>query len=102
MDEESRLPLHEEPRASLARLAAQCSVMLPRQLGSGPRAGREIECLEKNCFVGWQRSRWLAGLLVLVLDEELRATVDGVTVKYDREYGLEVETTGKGAAANDN
>jgi CRISPR-associated endonuclease/helicase Cas3 len=52
---------------------------------------RVVGALEKNAFAGWQRSRWLSGVLVLVLDERNEATVAGFRLRYSDQWGLEVE-----------
>ncbi len=84
------LPTDYEPERAAALAAAASTIRLPASFSRPRRIGRVIDELEANAFPGWQRSRWLAGALVLVLDEELRGSVDGVPVRYGRERGLEV------------
>jgi CRISPR-associated endonuclease/helicase Cas3 len=80
------IPTVAEPPSELARAVARCSVTLPGSLSNL----RSIEHLESNCFPGWQKSRWLAGRLPLVLDESMRAEIAGRQVEYHPYFGLRV------------
>ena len=53
---------------------------------------RAIEELEAECVPAWQskESHWLAGELVLMLDENLRTRLAGFDLRYTRSDGLEV------------
>jgi CRISPR-associated helicase Cas3/CRISPR-associated endonuclease Cas3-HD len=67
---------------------AECSLRLPATLTASWRFDQIISQLERDGFAGWQRSPLLKGELVLVLDEEFRAELAGVPVRYDNELGL--------------
>lgn len=85
------LDVMSPPHDALARVAAGCTLRLPVQLSNPARIDAVIRTLEDECFDGWQRSRWLSGQLVLVLDADLSTTLGGHTVTYDRERGLLTE-----------
>ncbi|MDR1634687.1 MAG: CRISPR-associated helicase Cas3' [Bifidobacteriaceae bacterium] len=89
MSDSTVIPTDAEPDWRLARRVARCTVMLPPRLASPWLADKAIGELERDCFPGWQASRWLRGKLVLVLDQELQATIAGVTLTYDQRYGLQ-------------
>jgi len=74
----------------LARDAARCTVHLPRVL-SGPWAiDKVIKELEGPPIdiSGWQRSHWLGGQLVLFLDTDGNAELNGYQLHYDQAQGL--------------
>lgn len=72
----------------LARAVARCTVRFPAYFGVGALGDAVIDDLEQNKIDSWQNSRWLGGMLALILDEELRAEVAGFDVEYDRRRGL--------------
>lgn len=76
------------PDDALARSVAQCALALPGALSRGERGDRLIEALEQDGPASWQQSRWLRGVLPLVLDEELCAVHDGTRIEYHPEIGL--------------
>jgi hypothetical protein len=81
------IPTDHEPDPALARIIATCTLTLPIQLCRI----ETIEQLEQqNHFPAWQRSPWLAGELLLVLDEHGDATVDSHHLHYDSDKGLTV------------
>jgi CRISPR-associated endonuclease/helicase Cas3 len=81
------VPTEQPPPNDVARAVATCTLGLPAQLC-------RIETIEelehRNAFPAWQLSPWLAGELVLVLDERGVAEVDGHHLYYDRWDGLVV------------
>jgi hypothetical protein len=80
-----QVPTDHEPDSALARTIATCTLTLPIQLCRI----ETIEQLEQhNHFPAWERSPWLAGELLLVLDEHGDATVDGHQLHYDTNDGL--------------
>lgn len=87
----------EEPANETARAAALCTVNLPLQMSLPSVMDDVIQALEQSgTFDGWQRSRWLAGTLPLVLNTQGEALVccrdKEFHVRYSREVGLEVRT----------
>lgn len=76
---------------NLARQVARCTVALPSWLTFGNNLDRALDQLEANGVEGWQDSYWLRGVLPLVLDEEMRATLNNYSLRYDQERGLLVE-----------
>lgn len=85
----------DEPSDEVARAAALCTVNLPRQLSASYAQEEVINALEtRGTFLGWQSSRWIAGLLPLALDENGEANIACAgyeyDVRYSREVGLEV------------
>ncbi|WP_162872907.1 CRISPR-associated helicase Cas3' [Austwickia chelonae] len=73
----------------VARAAASCTVRLPRTLvhpGVIDQVIAELEQVPE--VVGWQDNRWLAGQLVLPLDDSLQTVLCGRRVRYDRLLGL--------------
>lgn len=83
--------LGTEPPPELARAVAQCTVRLPSYLSAGSRALPVVEELERDGIETWQSSRWLRGVLPLVLDDEYTRTIPGFRLTYDRHRGLLVE-----------
>lgn len=83
------------PEDESARAAALCSVSLPPRLCAPWCREKVIEALEaKGMFDGWQESRWLAGVLPLVVDIDGYAEIEwegrGFVVRYSRTTGLSV------------
>ena len=81
------------PDDNAAHAAALCTVCLPPRLSSPRYYERVIIALERSgTFDGWQSSRWLSGLLPLVIDENGMATIgwEGheFILQYTRERGL--------------
>lgn len=86
-----------EPSEGVALAVASSSIRLPSQLCRTWRVNRIIGALERNAFTGWQLSALLKGQLVLVLDENLEATVDGSALRYSLERGLEIDESWRGS-----
>ena len=85
-----------EPPWDLARALATCTLRLPAQLCQPWRIDRVLVALEQQGHAAWQTSPWLKGQLVLFLDEQLGAVLDGDQLRYDPEDGL-VVTKGSGS-----
>jgi CRISPR-associated endonuclease/helicase Cas3 len=86
------LPLDRTPSPRAARAAAQCGLRLPLQFSYAEVMDRAIAELEQLCVPAWQvkECHWLAGQLILPLDEELRARLAGFRLQYSHSDGLEV------------
>ncbi|MFC7326644.1 CRISPR-associated helicase Cas3' [Marinactinospora rubrisoli] len=86
------LPADVAPPPDAARTVAASAVRLPFPLVLPKVIDRVIDELEENCFPAWQskEAHWVAGELLLVLDEDCRADLAGFEVRYSREDGLEV------------
>ncbi|WP_052688740.1 CRISPR-associated helicase/endonuclease Cas3 [Williamsia herbipolensis] len=95
-----RIEVFTEPTAAQARRILNSSVPLPRQMCSPGRAGeravidRTIEELEQRMYPGWEGSSWLAGELVVELDENNRTTVGDFDLRYDDLEGVVVTKRG--------
>jgi CRISPR-associated endonuclease/helicase Cas3 len=90
----AEIPTERIPDDNVARVAAACTVSLPMQL-CGPQIIDKVICeLERRAIADrldtWQESYWLAGLLPLILDENLQAEILGYTVRYCEQTGLSV------------
>ncbi|RSZ63187.1 CRISPR-associated helicase Cas3' [Corynebacterium hylobatis] len=72
---------------SVARNLARCTVRLPGWTLSDDDLGD----LESDGQESWQQSRWLKGMLPLVLDETLSREVERYVFRYDEQLGLLVE-----------
>lgn len=82
------------PDDAAARRALTGSVRLPLSLTHAGIADRTIAHLEKRMYKGWQESKWLAGELVVELDENLRTDLMGFAIRYDAIEGLIVTADG--------
>lgn len=85
------VPTESKPDGGLALAVAQSSIRLPPALSKPWMFNAVVGALEQNAFTGWQQSPWLAGQLVLVLDESLETSIAGHRIRYSAEWGLEVE-----------
>jgi len=85
------IPTDWMPDPVLARVVAASTLRLPLSLTHPRILGRVIAALEGTQFAGWQRSHWLVGQLVLVLDDELQAGLEGHQLTYDDRQGLVVK-----------
>lgn len=87
--QELRLP--PEDNDETVRQLAACTVALPQALTNPSRWDRTVEELEGSGVADdWQRSRWLAGQLVLVLGSDGATVLNEHRVSYDSERGLDV------------
>ncbi|MEY9214416.1 CRISPR-associated endonuclease/helicase Cas3 [Thermobifida halotolerans] len=86
------LPTDAVPPAWLARTVAASALRLPYQFGFPKVLDQAIAELEAECVPAWQtkESHWLAGELILILDENCRSRLAGYGLRYTRTDGLEV------------
>ncbi|MFC9088225.1 CRISPR-associated helicase Cas3' [Nocardiopsis dassonvillei] len=87
------LPTHDAPPFRSARALAASGLRLPYQLtASGAVMDQAISELESQVVMAWQNkdAHWIAGELVLFLDEDNRAELAGHTLHYTESDGLEV------------
>lgn len=77
--------------ADLARAVATCTVTLPSWITRGTALDRVLDDLERNGIETWQSSPWLRGMLPLILDETLAATVGEHRVSYEQSIGLLID-----------
>nr|WP_232271996.1 CRISPR-associated helicase Cas3' [Streptomyces gobiensis] len=86
------LPTDAVPAPRLARIVAASGLRLPYHFSFPDVLDRAIEEMEAVCVPAWQtkESHWLAGELLLVLDEDCRARLAGFDLRYTRTDGLEV------------
>lgn len=74
----------------IAVAAAKNTLRLPGYLSSAGIGDLLIDDLEQNCIDTWQNSRWLKGVLPLVLDANGDAEHVGHLFHYDTDLGLVV------------
>ena len=83
---------------NIAKMVARETVRLPQYVIQNGITGT-IEWLEKYAnkhFASWQNQPWLKSELGIVFDENGRAELNGIQLKYDHDYGLrKVEEDGK-------
>ncbi|MGX7672195.1 CRISPR-associated endonuclease Cas3'' [Plantactinospora sp. DSM 117369] len=85
------VPTGSLPGWPLPRLIARCTLPLPRAMTAADEIDDVITELERRTdLTAWQDSPWLAGELVLDIDEDGRATVAGFDLHYDPDEGLRV------------
>jgi hypothetical protein len=86
------LPEDAVPDKRLARAVAASGLRLPYHFSFPEPFERALGELEDQCIRAWQEkdSIWLAGELILILDEDCRATLAGHELRYCRTDGLEV------------
>ncbi|MEU0570417.1 CRISPR-associated helicase Cas3' [Nonomuraea sp. NPDC005983] len=86
------LPTDFVPEPKLARIVAGCGLRLPFHFSLPGVVDRAIEELETEYVAAWQskESHWLAGELILVLDENCRTRLAGYDLRYTPTDGLEV------------
>ncbi|MFE9387570.1 CRISPR-associated helicase Cas3' [Streptomyces sp. NPDC007025] len=84
------LPTDQVPSALAARTVASCGLRLPSQFSFAEVLDRAVEELEELYIPAWQHSRWLAGQLVLALDEDCQTSLAGFSLRYSPTDGLEV------------
>lgn len=77
------------PEKELARVIAECSIQLPRELcWKLDDTIKELEKVTLRELGAWQQSPWLKGELFLVLDEQLSSELCGYHLQYDQHYGM--------------
>lgn len=86
------VPTDTAPPWDVARTVAACGLRLPFQFSIPEVLDQAIEELEAECVPAWQskESHWLAGELILMLDENCEAGLAGFDLRYTRADGLEV------------
>ncbi|MFE5302016.1 CRISPR-associated helicase Cas3' [Streptomyces sp. NPDC056632] len=86
------LPRDQVPGVLAARTAASCGLRLPIQFSQPEVMDRAIEELEELYVPAWQvrDSHWLAGQLILALDEDCQTSLAGFRLRYSSSDGLEV------------
>ncbi|MGC4993020.1 CRISPR-associated helicase Cas3' [Nocardia salmonicida] len=84
------VPTEACPDPRLAKTLAQCTIRLPPFLTRYNRMSVFLRTLEDTFYPSWQQSHWLAGELVLELDEDLSTELAGYLVAYDPTLGLVV------------
>ncbi len=86
------LPQDQAPTPFTARTAASCGLRLPMQFSYAATMDRAIRELEELYLPAWQGKDcpWLAGQLILVLDERCQTRLAGFSLSYSPADGLEV------------
>ncbi|MET8538701.1 CRISPR-associated helicase Cas3' [Streptomyces sp. NPDC005065] len=86
------LPTDQVPTALAARTAASCGLRLPIQFSYADAMDQAIDELEELYVPAWQTkdSHWLAGQLILALDEDCQTQLAGFCLRYSHSDGLEV------------
>ncbi|WP_327043726.1 CRISPR-associated helicase Cas3' [Microbispora sp. NBC_01189] len=86
------LPTDSVPEPKVARIVAACALRLPHHFSVPETMDRAIAQLEAECVPAWQskESHWLAGELILTLDENCRTHLAGYALHYSHEDGLKV------------
>jgi len=86
------LPTDAVPLPAVARAVASCGLRLPYQFSWPQTLDRAIAELEELCVPAWQvkECHWLAGELILVLDEDCRTRLAGFDLSYSPTDGLKV------------
>jgi CRISPR-associated endonuclease/helicase Cas3 len=87
--------LADTPSDDVARAAALCTVSLPPAMSAPYIADDVITTLSKmNPCLGWDESRWLSGMIPLVIDEQGEALIkcgkSTFHLSYTQETGLEI------------
>ncbi|MBB5085072.1 CRISPR-associated helicase Cas3' [Nonomuraea endophytica] len=90
------IPTDSLPEPQLARVVASCALRLPYHFSMPHVIDRAISELEKTYIPAWQTqdSSWLAGQLILELDENCRTRLAGYDLRYTPADGLEVSHAG--------
>lgn len=83
----TELPAQAAPPEELARVVATCTLRLPAYLVRGPGGANLLLSLDK-APPAWRDSHWLGRQPVLILDDDLEATLGDFRLRYDREQGL--------------
>ncbi|MFA1551770.1 CRISPR-associated helicase Cas3' [Actinomadura chokoriensis] len=86
------VPTEAAPSWDVARIVASCGLRLPFVFSIPEVLDQAIEELEAECVPAWQskESHWLAGELILMLDENGRTRLAGFDLRYTHSDGLEV------------
>ena len=91
------LPEHSPPPRRAAEAVAASALTLPWHFSKPWAIDRTIAELERFCIEGWQSKDcpWLAGELILVLDEDCQTRLAGYDLKYCASDGLLVRPAGE-------
>jgi CRISPR-associated endonuclease/helicase Cas3 len=86
------LPTDAPPVPKVARIVAACGLRLPHHFSIPQTMDQAIAELEAECVPAWQsrESHWLAGELILMLDENRRTRLAGYALHYSPDDGLRV------------
>jgi CRISPR-associated endonuclease/helicase Cas3 len=86
------LPTDTVPQSRIARIVSACGLRLPFQFSLPGVMGQAIQELEGQCITAWQAPdcHWLAGELILFLDENCQTRLAGFDLTYSSTDGLEV------------
>jgi CRISPR-associated helicase Cas3/CRISPR-associated endonuclease Cas3-HD len=86
------LPTEAVPDSKDARIVAACGLRLPFVFSIPEVLDQAIAELEAQCVPAWQSKEchWLAGELILFLDENCRTRLAGYDLHYSQADGLEV------------
>ncbi|MEV4788186.1 CRISPR-associated helicase Cas3' [Streptomyces tuirus] len=86
------LPQDTPPTPFAGRTAASCGLRLPLQFSYAETLDQAIAELEQLYVPAWQGrdSPWLAGQLILALDEDCQTQLAGFSLRYSRLDGLDV------------
>jgi CRISPR system Cascade subunit CasA len=81
---------HSPPPPRAARAVAASALTLPRHFTQRWVVDRAIAELERFCVSAWQTKEcpWLAGELILVLDEDCQTRLAGFDLRYSEADGL--------------
>ncbi|MCQ4210398.1 CRISPR-associated helicase Cas3' [Streptomyces longispororuber] len=92
------LPTDQVPTSRAARAAASCGLRLPIQFSDPRTMDQAIAELEELYVPAWQskESHWLAGQLILALDEDGRTSLAGHALRYSPADGLDVTRDAQG------
>ena len=89
------IPTDVEPPEHIAKVLSRCAVRLPLAMGQGEELDALIKELEGLCYpivAEWQESYWLAGTIVLPLEEGPQGVfgfdVMGWRIEYTEQSGL--------------
>ncbi|WP_328917900.1 MULTISPECIES: type I-E CRISPR-associated protein Cse1/CasA [unclassified Streptomyces] len=90
------LPTDAVPPSRAARAVAASALRLPYHFSKPWMVDRVIQELEELCFPAWQEKDcpWLAGELILALDEDCRTQLAGYELHYSSTDGLTVTPAG--------
>ncbi|WP_228992052.1 CRISPR-associated helicase Cas3' [Streptomyces sp. DH8] len=90
------LPQDAVPAPRAAKAAAACGLRLPLQLSQPRIIDRVIAELEEFCVPAWQNkdSPWLAGELILPVQDGCQTQLAGYALQYSHDEGLEVRREG--------
>ncbi len=93
------LPEHSAPSRRAAEAVAASAVVLPPRFSKPWAIDTTIRELERTLIPAWQSKEcpWLAGELLLVLDEKCRTRLAGCELHYSEADGLRVTLPGESA-----